>query len=398
MQSGRTVIVGAGLSGLRLAEKLTRLGHTGPITLIGAEPHPPYDRPPLSKTLLTRDDEPRPVFLGPIPEVELRTGVRATDLDTGRRRLTLDDGETLTFDRLVIATGVRPRTIPGFAAAHVLRTWEDCLRLRAALADARHVTVIGAGVLGCEIAASARARGIEVTLVELLDQPLAPVLGATVGEVIAALHRGNGVQLRCGTRVSGLVDDGRGKRVVFADGGEVTTDLVVVAVGATPNTEWLAGSGVDVDGGVVCDRTGQTSVDGVFAVGDVARIPHPLADRPVRLEHWTSAVDTAALVADNLCAAPDERRGLTEVPYFWSDQYKLKLQCLGLPAPGDELTIAAGSLADTRFLGLYSRDGMLTGAVAVRMAAALTRCRPAIGRRAPLAELLREAPWTPAAR
>jgi 3-phenylpropionate/trans-cinnamate dioxygenase ferredoxin reductase subunit len=402
MSGERIVIVGGGLGGLRTAERLRRLGHDGPVTLVAAERHLPYDRPPLSKTLLAQHDEPpAPVFLR-APDrfaelgLDLRTGSRATALDARSRQLTLDTGETLDFQRLVIATGVRPRRLEAFdgvAGVHTLRTWEDCVALRAELRDARHVTVIGAGVLGCEIAASARARGIEVALVEFLEQPLARVLGRTVGEIIATLHRNEGVKVHCSTAVSHPEGAGRVERVRFADGSALPTDLVVVAVGATPNTEWLDGSGVEVRDGALCDRAGRTSVDGIFAVGDIARMPHPYGDGTVRVEHWTSAGDTASVVARNLVADRRDHQELAEVPYFWSDQYDTKIQCLGLPAADDDLTVAAGSLEAGRFLALYSRDEVVTGAVTLGMPAALARCRTAIAARTSPTDLLVQAPW-----
>ncbi|GAA2853251.1 FAD/NAD(P)-binding oxidoreductase [Streptosporangium fragile] len=401
MTDERIVIVGGGLSGLRTAERLRRLGHTGPVTLVSGEAHPPYDRPPLSKSLLTEDEPAGPKPLrdpGRYPELglDLRLSRHAVALDTGRRELTLDGGETLPFGRLVIATGARARTITAFtrhANVHTLRTWEDCLRLRAALGSASHVTVIGGGVLGCEITASARARGVEVDLLEGLDQPLARVLGGAVGASVAALHRSRGVTVRCSAGVTAVRGDGRADTVVLADGTAIPTDLVVLAVGSVPNTEWLEGSGLALDDGVLCDRTGATSAEGVFAAGDVARMPHPDGRGTIRLEHWTGAGDTAALVAANLLAAPRDRRPLTEVPYFWSDQYGSRIQCLGVPGAGAEPVTAEGSLESGRFLVLYAEDGRVTGAAAMDMPAALARCRTAVGDRRPLSAVLDEAPW-----
>ena len=381
----RIVIVGGGLAGLRTAERLRRAGHDGAVTLVGAEPHAPYDRPPLSKTLLTQEPEPpAPPYLRAADGVETLAGVHATALDPDGHTLALDDGTSLPYDRLVIATGARPRRLAAFdgrRGVHLLRTWPDCLALRTALREAKRVTVIGAGVLGCEVAASARMLGRDVTLVELLSSPLAAVLGDAIGAVVAALHRARGVELRCSTRVDRLDGaDGRVERVVLADGEVLDTDLVVVAAGAVPNTEWL-GEAVDVADGVVCDRTGATSAEDVFAAGDVARMPHPWADGTVRLEHWTSAGDTAALVARNLLAAPADRAELTAVPYFWTDQYQAKLQVIGLPDPTDELTVTEGTLDDGRFVAHYTRDGLLTGAVTIGRPAALAPYRKLVGTR-----------------
>jgi 3-phenylpropionate/trans-cinnamate dioxygenase ferredoxin reductase subunit len=379
----RIVIVGGGLAGARTAERLRRAGFDGPLTLVGGEPHAAYDRPPLSKKVLTQDEEPaEPSYLPAAADVEAMPGVQAIALDTAGHRVVLDSGTALGYDKLVIATGVRPRRLfDGWQGVHVLRTWTDGLALRAALRDAKRVVVIGGGVLGCEVAASARTLGRDVTIVELLDQPLGAVLGDRLGSVVAGLHRERGVDVRCATRVARLDGTGdRVERVVLADGTALDADLVVVAIGAVPNTEWLAGSAVRVSDGVLCDRYGATSAINVFAAGDVARLPHPWADGTVRLEHWTTAGDTAALVARNILAAPAERVPLTAVPYFWTDQYQSKFQVIGLPSAGDELTVIDGDL-DGRFAAHYSRDGVITGAVTVGMPAALAPYRKLVGTR-----------------
>ena len=375
----RIVIVGGGLAGSRTADRLRRAGFDGRVTVVGGEPHAAYDRPPLSKKVLTQQDEPaQPQYLKTPDDLEFLPGVHAAGLDVNAHTIALDDGSDLSYDRLVIATGVRARRLfGGWQGVHVLRTWSDGLALRSALRDAKRLVVIGGGVLGCEIAASARALGLDVTVVELLDQPLVAALGPAVGAAIADLHRANGVDVRCSTRVSHL--DGAGDRVdrvVLADGTALDTDLVVVAAGAVPNTEWLAGSGVRVDDGVLCDRTGATSVDDVYAAGDVARLPHPWAEGTIRLEHWQSAGDTAALVAQNLLA--EAPAPLTAVPYFWTDQYQSKFQVIGLPGPDDELTVLDGAL-DGRFAAHYTRDGLLTGAITVGMPAALAPFRKRVG-------------------
>lgn len=375
----RIVIVGGGLAGSRTAERLRRGGFTGQVTVVGGEPHAAYDRPPLSKKVLTQVDEPaEPLYLKTPDDVEFLPGRHGAGLDAPAHTLVLDDGAAVSYDRLVIATGVRARRLfDDWQGVHVLRTWTDAQALRRALRDAKRLVVIGGGVLGCEIAASARALGLDVTIVELLEQPLVAALGAPVGGAIADLHRRNGVDVRCSTRVSHL--DGAGdrvERVVLADGTALDTDLVVVAAGAVPNTEWLAGSGVRLDDGVLCDRTGATSAPDVYAAGDVARLPHPWAEGTVRLEHWQAAGDTGALVAQNLLA--DEPVPLTAVPYFWTDQYQSKFQVIGLPSPADEFTLLDGAL-DAKFAAHYSRDGILTGAIAVGMPAALAPFRKRMG-------------------
>lgn len=381
MGIGRVVIAGAGLAGLRTAERLRHLGHTDPITLIGAEPHHPYDRPPLSKTVLADPDSPRP----PLREadyadldLDLRLGTRAEALDGDRVVLTTG---TVTFDHLVIATGVRPARPALFdrTGVHTLRTWDDCAALRTELATVRQLVVIGAGVLGCEIAATARGLGLDVTLVERFDQPLAPVLGDALGAHVAGLHRAAGVRVLCGAEVTALKGDGRVAGVELADGTVLPADLVVVAVGSRPNTEWL--TGVALDDGVLCDRTGATATPHVWAAGDIARLPHPWAPGTVRFEHWTGAIDLANTVAANLLA--DEPTPLTAVPYFWTDQYGRRLQALGLPTPTDEFVVVDGSLASGKFLAHFRREGVVTGVAAIGMPGPLARSRPLIGHPAP---------------
>lgn len=382
MGIGRIVVVGAGLAGLRTAERLRSLGHDGPITLVGAEEHLPYDRPPLSKTVLADAAATRPPLRDEdyaALDLDLRLGVRATGIDVPDRRLLLAE-DAVPYDRLVIATGVRPRLpalFTSWAGVHVLRNWEDCVTLRTRLAEARGLVVIGAGVLGCEVAATARTLGVDVTLVERLSQPLAPVLGTELGAHVATRHREAGVRVLCDAEVTTLKGDGLVAAVELADGTVIPADVVVVAVGSAPNTEWLTGSDIDVNDGVLCDRTGATSASGVYAAGDVARMPHPWATGTVRFEHWTGAVDTANLVAANLLA--EERKPLTAVPYFWTDQYGVRLQAIGLPSPTDEFTVTAGSLESSKFLAHYHRDGILTAAAAMGMPGPLAKTRRHIG-------------------
>lgn len=403
MTPGHIVIVGGGLAGLRTAERVRRLGHAGPVTLVGAETIAPYDRPPLSKSLLTAQERLAPVALRAAEKyaelaLDLRLGVTATGLDTKEHVVSMASGESLAYDRLVIATGARPRVIETFmrpTGVHLLRTWHDCQALRLELQVPRlpRVTVIGGGVLGCEVAASARKLGLEVHLVEALAQPLGRVLGDQVGAVVAGLHQDHGVHLHCPSSVASVEGSDRVERVVLADGTEIPADVLVVAVGAAPNTEWLVDSGLDVVDGVVCDATGTASVEGVFAVGDVARMPHQGVAGTVRLEHWTNAVDTAALVGANVLAEPAERKAHAEVAYFWSDQYDVKLQCLGLPSPDDELALGEGSWATRSFLGLYHRHGRVTGAVSIGKPAHLARCRNVVATGARIDDVLAAPPW-----
>ncbi|MET0711674.1 MAG: FAD-dependent oxidoreductase [Jiangellaceae bacterium] len=399
MSDGNAVVVGAGLSGLRAAEAFRRHGHTGRLMLIGEETHLPYDRPPMSKDVLVNDVDPEPAWLSS-PErlaeigVETLLGVTVVSVDTTARHLVLGDGTELPFDHLVIATGVRPRTLPQLGSAPevvVLRTWADALALRAALRTVQHVTVVGGGVLGAEIAASARSRGSQVTLVETADTLLAVALPRQLGEAVTALHRRHDVDVRLSVSARAVVVESGRRSVELSDGTSHVTDLIVLAIGSLTNTEWLGGSGVVVDNGVVTDGYGLTSIEGIAAVGDVARADDGVASP--RREHWTRAADSTDPVVANLLAAPADRVTVTDVPYFWSDQFGLKIQGLGAYRATDDIRVVAGSLDDT-WLAVHSRDGVVTGATGAGMTAGINRCRTAVTQGLPLADLMDDAPWT----
>jgi 3-phenylpropionate/trans-cinnamate dioxygenase ferredoxin reductase subunit len=396
------VVAGGGLAAVRVAERLRRLGHADRITLLCAEEEPPYDRPPLSKSLLTQRERPA----APVPlrkssyadlAADIRLGTRAERLDAATTTVHLSDGTELGYRELVVATGARAREISAFAGVTgvaTLRTWKDCLRLRHHLRESRRVVIVGAGVLGCEVASAACALGVDVDLVEALEQPMQRVVGPVIGAVVADLHARHGVRLHRATAVRHLhTVDGRVRGVELGDGHVLDTDLVVVAVGSAPNTEWLQGSGVDVDDGVLVDRSGRTNLDGVFAVGDVARMPHPGGKGTFRLEHWTAAGDLAAVVASNVLARPRAVAELRQVPYFWSDQHAVKIQCLGLPSPDDDATVVEGAFDDGAFLALYSRDGRVTGAATIGRPAGLTRCRSAVESGEMLSDVRAASPW-----
>jgi 3-phenylpropionate/trans-cinnamate dioxygenase ferredoxin reductase subunit len=365
-------IAGASLAGLRAAESLRRLGFSGRIALVGAEPHRPYDRPPLSKEILQGKWGPERTALrreGTWDELALdwRLGVRATALELGARELALSDGSRLRFDGLVIATGATPRALrgqPALAGVHTLRTLDDALAIRSALEKSPRVAVVGAGFIGAEVAASCRARGLDVVVIEALPAPLSRGLGMQMGELCAALHRDHGVDLRTGVGVAALEGGQRVERVRLSDGGVVAADLVVVGIGVSPETAWLEGSGLRLEDGVVCDAT-CTAAPGVVAAGDVARWTNPLFDgESMRVEHWTNAVEQGAAAAAALLAGPDAAQPFANVPFFWSDQYDVKIQFAGRSAPDDELLVVDGSLAERRFVALYGRRGRLVGALA----------------------------------
>ncbi|MEM9467540.1 MAG: FAD-dependent oxidoreductase [Actinomycetota bacterium] len=362
-------IVGASLAGIRAAEGLRRRGYEGRIVLLGDEPHRPYDRPPLSKQVLAGDwDVDRIALTKPEKwdelELDFRPGVRATGLDPASRTLSTSDGDD-TYDGLLIATGARCRTLPGtaeMAGVHVLRGLDDTLALRAELdAGPSRVVVVGAGFIGAEVAATCRGRGLEVSMVESLPTPLGRVLGEEMGRVCAEVHVEHGVDLRTGVGVERLeAEDGRVARVVLTDGSTIDTDVVVVGVGVIPNTEWLEGSGLTVDDGVVCDATMLAAPD-ITAAGDVARWPNGRFDEVMRVEHWDNAIEQGVHAAERLLVDDTDAVAFEPVPWFWSDQYDRKIQLAGRVRADDDTHLATGSLEERRFAVLYGRAGRLVG-------------------------------------
>ncbi|MEQ8717019.1 MAG: FAD-dependent oxidoreductase [Acidimicrobiales bacterium] len=361
------IVVGASLAGLRGVEAVRRDGFDGAITLIGDEPHTPYDRPPLSKQVLSGDwdadktglaDDDRLTEL----DVTFRSGVAATAFDAASRTVTLADGSSLSADGVMIATGARTRTIPGtdgLAGVHTLRTLDDSLAIRADLEAApRRVVVVGAGFIGAEVAATARERGLDVSIVEMAEVPLERAIGAAAGEVVADVHRDHGVDVRLGVGVSAIEGDGRVERVTLDDGTVLEADVVVVGVGVQPNTEWLEGSGLTIDNGVVCDET-CLAAPGVTAAGDVARWPNPLFDEMMRVEHWDNAVEQGTHAARRLLAE-DPGEPFAPVPWFWSDQYDRKIQLAGRCRPDDVTELVTGSFEERRFALIYGREGRIT--------------------------------------
>jgi NADPH-dependent 2,4-dienoyl-CoA reductase/sulfur reductase-like enzyme len=366
----RTVaIVGTSLAGLRAAETLRREGFDGRIVAIGAEPHLPYDRPPLSKELLRGDWEPEQVVLRKqgVDDLELdwRLETRAVALDTANAEVELEGGARVAFDGLVIATGATPRRLPNqpdLAGLFMLRTLDDALALRAMLERGPKVIVIGAGFIGAEIAATCRARDLEVTVLEMLPQPMVRGLGPELGAVLAAIHRDHGVDLRTGVQVDAIEDDGAGlvRGVRLGDGTTIAADVVVVGVGVVPETGWLEGSGLTLDNGVVCDET-CAAAPGIVVAGDVARWPNPLFDGvSMRLEHWTNATEQGVHAARRLLGHAEP---FAPVPFVWSDQYDRKIQTVGLVAADADVHVAHGTFDDRQFVALFGRAGRLVGAL-----------------------------------
>jgi NADPH-dependent 2,4-dienoyl-CoA reductase/sulfur reductase-like enzyme len=366
------VVVGASLAGLSALEALRQEGYEGELIAVGAEPALPYDRPPLSKQVLQGQWEPDKAALRDQGQydalgVTWHLGRRATALDLAARTVTLDDGEPLAYDGLVIATGATPRWLPGsrgLAGIYVLRTLEECLAIRAELETASRLCVVGAGFIGAEVAASARVLGVDVTVLEALPAPLARAFPPELGAACAGLHLDHGVDLRCGVTVAGFEGEGRVTGVRLGDRSVVEADVVVVGVGVVPETGWLESSGLTLDNGVVCDATCATSAPGVVAAGDIARWPNNLFGETMRVEHWSNAVEQGAAAAQRLLARPGEAVDFAPVPYFWSDQYDTKIQFLGRCCPTDEVRVVDGSLEERRFVAVFGRDGRLIGALA----------------------------------
>lgn len=353
-----TLVVGASAAGLATAEALRRKGYTGPLTILGAEPQLPYDRPPLSKQVLSGSWEPARAALRSADalaalDASFVLGDPAVHLDVAERAVHTASGRVLKADNIVLATGLRPRTLPG---QPTLRTLDDAVALRGALAKASRAVVVGDGVLGAELAATARQLGVPVTLAGPQQAPMALQLGPLVAAQLASLHTSHGVELRLGAAVTS-VDDG-----VRLETGEVLpADLVVVAFGSAPATDWLQDSGLVLGNGIVCDSRCRAA-EGIYAAGDVARWHHETLGRLVRLENRTNATEMGIAVAANILGADQP---YTPVPYFWTDQFDAKIHVHGFIGP--EVSVVEGSLAERRFVVRYHRDGELTGVLGWNM-------------------------------
>jgi NADPH-dependent 2,4-dienoyl-CoA reductase/sulfur reductase-like enzyme len=370
MAPRKIVVVGASLAGLRAVETLRRDGYDGKLALVGAEEHLPYDRPPLSKQLLSGEWELERVRLASnglgALELDLHLGQRATELDLHAREVVLAGGARLAFDAAILATGASPRMLPDVPALegiHVLRTLDDSLAIRDAFDQGARVAVVGAGFIGAEVAATARGRGLAVTVLEALPLPLIRGLGPELAGVCARLHLDHGVDLRCDVTVDAFEGDGRVERLVLSDGSRIDVDVVVIGVGVRPETGWLEGSGLMITDGVVCDAT-CAAAPGVYAAGDVARWYNPLFGEEMRVEHWTNAAEQGVAAARAVLAGPSKAKPFAPVPFFWSDQYDTKIQFVGRSRPDDEVRVVHGSPDEGRFVAIYGREGRLSGALA----------------------------------
>ena len=367
------LVVGGSVGGLATVEALRRKGYSGRITVLGAEEHEPYDRPPLSKQVLAGDwgfDRVRlrrPEVLARL-DAEFLLGDAAVALDTAGRTVRTAAGWDLTADAVVIATGTRPRELgigPRPDGVLVLRTLDDAVALRTALDSTRRLVVVGDGVLGAEVAATARTLGCQVTLVGPLPAPMTLQFGDEVARMLAALHIERGTVLRPGSGVVGWrTTDGRVSGVELDDGEVLAADTVLVAVGSVPNTEWLAGSGLDVTDGVQCDARCRAA-DGIHAVGDVARWHHRALGTSMRMENRTNAVEQAAVVAADILGEDTE---YTPVPYLWTDQYDAKIHTHGFLPTNATMTVVDGDPAARRFVAEFRCDGRITGVLGWNMA------------------------------
>lgn len=387
--SAGIVIVGGGLAATRTAEQLRRSDYDGAVTIVSDEGHLPYDRPPLSKEVLRAEVDDvtlKPAEFYDENDITVRLGNGACAVDPSAKTVTLTDGSALAYDELIIATGLVPRTIPSFPdleGIRVLRSLDESIALRERAGSANSVVVVGAGFIGCEVAASLRGMGVNVVLVEPQPTPLASVLGEQIGALVTRLHQAEGVDVRCGVGVAEVQGTERVEKVVLSDGTELDADLVVVGIGSKPATEWLEGSGIELDNGVVCDDVGRTSAPHVWAIGDVASWRHPVGHQ-VRVEHWSNVADQARVMVPALLGK--EIPPTVSVPYFWSDQYDVKIQCLGEPQADDTVHVVEDD--GRKFLAFYERDGVVAGVVGGGMPGKVMKVRTKIANGAPIADVL----------
>lgn len=365
------VIVGGNLTAGAAATTLRQEGFEGRVVIVGAEPHPPYERPPLSKQYLRGEVARESTLLHPAAwygehDVELRLSTRARRVDPVARHVELEDGERLPFDRALIATGGRNRVLPvpghDLEGIHQLRTLEECDAIRAEVLRGRRAVLVGAGFIGSEVAASLRELGVEVEVIEPLPAPIIRVVGPEIAAVIEAIHRDHGVRFHFGEGLERFEgSDGRVQQVITDRGTRVGCDFVVVGVGIQPNVEVVAGTGIEANatGGIAVDEFCRTNVEGVFAAGDVAAHWHPVFGRRLRVEHWDNALKQGASAARNMLG----REEVFDDPHwFWSDQYDVNIQYLGFASEWDELVVR-GSLEDRQFAAFYLHQGIVRAAI-----------------------------------
>jgi len=387
------VIIGGGLTAAKAAEGLRNGGFDGRVALVGAEPHLPYERPPLSKGYLLGDDDLDSVFVHAPTwydehDIALHLGSPATTLDVDTHTVTTGDRE-IGYDRLLVATGSTPRRLEvadrSGAAVAYLRTIEDSRRLKAALQPGRHVAVIGGGWIGLEVAAAARTAGCAVTVVEALEKPLLHTLGPEVADLFATLHESHGVHLRTNASVSAVVADAERCVVRLDDGSSVEADLLVVGVGARPTTDLAETAGLDTDNGIVVDEHLRTSDPDVFAAGDVANAYHPRLGRHLRVEHWDNAIEQGRAAARSMLGSDE---AYDRLPYFFTDQYDLGMEYVGSIGPdGYDEVVLRGDVTGGVFTAFWLADGRVLAGMHANDWDAMEPMRRIVGRAVDLAGL-----------
>ncbi|MFI7450306.1 NAD(P)/FAD-dependent oxidoreductase [Nonomuraea sp. NPDC049714] len=369
------VIAGGGLAAAKAAEALREQGFDGRLVLIGDEPHLPYERPPLSKDYLQGGSERDKIFVHDAAwyatqDVDLRQATTVIGVDRGARQLSLSRGERLGYDKLLLATGARPRRLPlpgaDLDGVLYLRTVDDSERLRATLATVSRVVIIGAGWIGLEVAAAARAAGVAVSVLEAERQPLLRALGAQIASVFAGLHREHDVDLRLGVRVSEITGErGKADGVRLADGTHLPADVVIVGIGAVPNTGLAVEAGLEVDDGIVVDAALRTSDPHIFAAGDVASAHHPVLGRRIRVEHWANALNQPAVAARSMLG---QEAAYDKLPYFYTDQYDLGMEYIGLALPGNnDDVVVRGDLGSREFIAFWLDGDRVTAGMNVNI-------------------------------
>ncbi|MGD0553485.1 MAG: FAD-dependent oxidoreductase [Streptosporangiaceae bacterium] len=359
------VIAGGGLAGAKSAQKLRSEGFDGRIVILGGEKHPPYERPPLSKGYLLGNDELDSVYTEPESwyaenDVDLRTGVTVASFDPGARTVTAG-GETVGYDKLLIATGAVPRRLDEVPGAYYLRTIEDSTRLKEAFAHGGNVVVVGAGWIGLEAAAAARTAGCEVTVIERGPRSLHAVIGSEVGAVFTDLHKSHGVRFKFGETVQAAGDG----YVTTSDGERLEANVVLAAIGVAPDDALAREAGLEVGDGILADAALRTSAEDVFAAGDVVSSYRPLYQRRVRVEHWHNAIASGEAAAQSMLG---QQVSYDPVPYFYSDQYNLGMECAGLPSPGSyDQVVYRGSVDDLEFIAFWLRSGAVIAGMNVNV-------------------------------
>jgi 3-phenylpropionate/trans-cinnamate dioxygenase ferredoxin reductase subunit len=383
--SAPIVVVGGGLAAGTLVTQLRERGHEDPVVLITDEAHPPYERPPLSKDLLLGKGEPADAAVHEREwyaehGVDLRTGTAVSTIDRDGRRVQAGD-ECVDYDTLVLATGARPRRLPladdsGVPVVY-LRTLDDSLALREHLTKGNRIGIIGGGWIGLEVASAARQHGADVTVLESLDLPLLRVLGPEVAQVFADLHREHGVDLRTGVQVTSIAPSGGGARVTLGDDGAIDVDLLVVGVGVEPNTGLAEAGGLEIDNGIRTDSHLRTGDEHIYAIGDVANADHPVLGRPLRVEHWDTAIQHGKTLAATLSGTPTEASAL---PYFFTDQYDLGMEYVGNPGPeGYDRVELTGDVPGRQFRAWWVRDDRVVAGMHVNDWDAIDEIRRVVG-------------------